>query len=93
MSTTEYFFKFQSGRKKKLIVSQTLICFKCPSSVFSDLKNKKSHLFFQMSKSTYWHFMLKMNKTGVPLCFDQIKNSGLICFLGNQKHIMKNLPV
>ena len=74
--------------KKKLIVSQAL-CFKCPSSVFffSDL-NKKSGLiyFFRCQNQNIGIFMLKMNKKGVSLCFDQIKikKSGLICFLGNK---------
>ena len=56
---------------------------------FSDLNKKKvaSFIFFKCQNQNISIFMLKMNKKGASLCFDQIKNkkSGLICFLGNKK--------
>ena len=51
MSTTEYFFKFQSGRKKKVNCFSGPYLFQMPLiCLFSDLKKKWPHLFFSDAK-------------------------------------------
>ena len=63
--------RIHKAKKKKLIVSQGPHL-----SFFSDLNKKKvaSFIFFKCQNQNIGIFMLKMNKKGASLCFDQIKN-------------------
>ena len=85
-SITEYFFRFQSDREKQLFVSRALPhLFQMPLiCLFSDLKKVASSILFQMPKSKYCIFMLKMDKKGAPLCFVKIKKWHHL-FFGKQK--------
>ena len=86
----EYFLNFNQIGKKKLIISQAflhlfqmpLICF------FSDLKKSGLLYFFRCHNQKIVIFMLKMNKKGAPLCYDQIKNKKVASsvFLRNKKY-------
>ena len=85
-STTEYFFffKFQSDREKKLIVSPSSVS-NAPHLSFLRLEKSGLIYFFRCQNQNIGIFMLKMKKR-CPIMFWQ--KSGLICFGGN-KNISK----
>ena len=63
------------GQIKKLFLGPSLICFKCPSSVFFQtwIKEKWPHLFHLCQNQTNILY-LKWMKKGASLVFNEIKN-------------------
>ena len=82
MSTTEYFLKFQSDRKK-IIVFQALphLFQMLLIRLFQTCKKVASSIFFRFQNQNIGIFMLKMKKKCAPLrLIKKEKKSGLICF-------------
>ena len=75
---------------KKMFLRSSLICFIC---LFSDLHKKvASFILFICQNQNINIFILKMNKKGASLVFDEIKKWPHLFFGGKIENKNKNLP-
>ena len=77
---------------KKMFLRSSLICIKCPSSVFFLTIKVGSFILFLCQNQNINIFVLKLNKKGASLVFDEIKKiikMALSVFWGNRIFLKK----